>query len=99
MPKTDVYSWRLESATKAALQEAARERGASVAAVLDEIVGEWLARRENGTGIGEQRRLHAAASRYVGAIDGGEPRRAETSRERARKRLRRQRRFRTVPPR
>lgn len=89
MAKTDVYSWRVDPATKAALEEAARERRASVAAVLDEIVGEWLSRRENGTGAEEQRRLHEAASRYVGAITGGEPQRADSARERVRERLRR----------
>lgn len=89
MAKTDVYSWRVDPTTKAALEEAARERRASVAAVLDEIVGEWLSRRENGTEVEEQRRLHEAASRYVGAIEGGEPARAATSRQRVRERLRR----------
>jgi hypothetical protein len=87
MPKTDVYSWRVDPAIKAALEDAARERRASVATVLDEIVGEWLSRRENGAGVEQQRRLHEAASRFVGAIEGAEPRRAETSRERVRARL------------
>ena len=89
MAKTDVYSWRVDPATKAALEEAARERRASVAAMLDEIVGEWLSRRENGSGAEQQRRLHEAASRYVGAIEGGQPDRAATSRQRVRERLRR----------
>lgn len=89
MAKTDVYSWRLDATTKSALEEAARERRASVAAVLDEIVTEWLSRRENGTGVEEQRRLHEAANRYVGAFEGGDPERAATSRQRVRERLRR----------
>jgi hypothetical protein len=87
MAKTDVYSWRLDATTKSALEEAARERRASVAAVLDEIVTEWLSRRENGTGVEEQRRLHETASRFVGAIAGSDPQRAETARERIRERL------------
>lgn len=89
MAKTDVYSWRLDATTKSALEEAARERRASVAAVLDEIVTDWLSRRENGTEVEEQRRLREAASRYVGAIEGGDPARATTSRQRVRERLRR----------
>jgi len=89
MAKTDVYSWRLDSSTKAALEDAARERKASVAAVLDEIVEDWLSRRPGGSDAKEQRNLHRAAGRYVGAIEGGDPRRAEASRERLRERLRR----------
>ncbi|HEX6204106.1 MAG TPA: hypothetical protein VF100_13985 [Thermoanaerobaculia bacterium] len=91
MAKTEVYSWRVDRATKAALEEAARERRASVATVLDEIVEEWLSRRENGSDADEQRRLHEAASRCVGAIEGGDARRAERSRELVRERLRRRR--------
>lgn len=87
MAKTDVYSWRLDPATKAALEDAARERKVSVAAVLDEIVAEWMAGRENGEGIEGQRRLHRAASRFVGSIAGGDPARAESSRDRLRERL------------
>ena len=89
MAKSDVYSWRVDPATKTALEDAARERRASVAAVLDEIVEEWLSRREDGAGAEEQHRLHQAASRFVGTIEGAEPGRAESSRERVRERLRR----------
>lgn len=97
MAKTDADTWRVDPATKAALEDVARERRASVAAVLEEIVTEWLSRRENEAE--EQRRLHDAASRYVGAIAGGESERAATSRESVRERLRRQRRFRNAPKR
>jgi uncharacterized Zn finger protein len=89
MAKSDVYNWRVDPATKAVLEEAARERRASVAAVLDDIVSEWMSRRETGTGAEEQQRLHEAASRYVGAIEGTDPDRAATSRQRVRERLRR----------
>lgn len=91
MSKTEVYSWRLEPAIKEALEEAARERRASVAAVLDEIVDEWLSRRENGSDEEDQRCLHRAASRFVGAISGGDAHRAENARERVRERLRQRR--------
>lgn len=90
MAKTDVYSWRVRPSTKEGLEQAARERGASVAAVLDEIVEDWLARRPaQGGEDEEQRRLHRAASRFVGMIEGGEPDRAERARELVRERLRR----------
>jgi hypothetical protein len=87
MAKTEVYSWRIEPSTKAALEEEARERDTPVAAVLDEIVGDWLARRPRRTDDEEQRRLRAAAAPYVGAFHGGDPHRAERARERLRGRL------------
>jgi hypothetical protein len=90
MAKTGSYTWRVDPAIKAALGDVARERRASVAAVLEEIVTEWLSRRENE--VEEQRRLHEAASCYVGAIAGGESERAATSRDSVRERLRRRRR-------
>lgn len=89
MAKTEVFSWRLDPSTKAALEDAARERKASVAAALDEIVEEWLSRRVTGSGADEQRALHRAARRYIGAIEGGDPDRAETSRGRLRLKRRR----------
>lgn len=89
MPKTDVYSWRLDPNTKAALEDAARERESTVAAVLDEIVGEWLLRHDDGDEAERQQRLHEAANRFVGAIASGDLQRAESSRERIRERLRR----------
>jgi hypothetical protein len=97
MAKTNGYTWRVDPATKAALEDVARERRVSVAAVLEEIVTEWLSQRENE--VEEQRRLHDAASRYVGVIAGTNSERAATSRELVRERLRRQRRFRTAPQR
>lgn len=97
MAKTDAYTWRVDPAIKAALEDVARERQASVAAVLEGIVTEWLSRRENE--VEKQRRLHEAASRYVGAIAGGESERAATSRESVREGLRRQRRVRIAPKR
>lgn len=91
MAKTELFSWRLDRAVRAALEQAAQERRASMASVLDEIVEEWLARREHGRGADEQLRLHEAASRWIGAIEGGDAFRAERSRERVRERLERRR--------
>jgi hypothetical protein len=91
MAKTEVYSWRLDPATKVALEDAARKRRASVAAVLDEIVEDWMSRRSTGSDTEEQEALHQAASRYIGAIEGGDPHRAQASRQRLRERLGRRR--------
>jgi hypothetical protein len=95
MAKTDDHTWHVDAATKAALEDVARERQATVAAVLEDIVTEWLSRRRYE--VEEQPRLHEAASRYVGAIAGTESDRAATSRKSVRERLRRQRRFRSAP--
>jgi hypothetical protein len=56
--------------------------------LLDQIVSEWLeAGRANGTDIAEQKRLHDAASKYIGVLRGGNPRRAEEARRTIRARL------------
>ena len=87
MAKTEVYSWRLEPSRKAALEGLARQKNASVAAVLDEIVDDWLATRPTPSDDEQQRRLHEVAARHVGAITGGDPERATNARERIRARL------------
>ena len=40
--KSEVYTWRVSSAMKASLEEAARNTNRSVARLLDEIVAERL---------------------------------------------------------
>ena len=89
MPKTEVYSWRLAPALKAALEEAARDERVSVAALLDRIARHWLAERTATAGhaAAEQARLRAAALRFVGVLRGGDPRRAQEARRRVRQRL------------
>lgn len=86
--KTEVYTWRLSTATKAALEEAARDRERSVADLLDEIVAEYLtAPTARPTETEHQRRLHARAARFAGAFRGGAPNRSQTVRARVRARL------------
>ena len=89
--KTEVYTWRVSAAMKASLEEAARTKKQSVAQVLDEIVSERLrsAAQENAAEIGNQRRLHARAARYLGCMTGRVARRGARTRELVRARLKR----------
>ena len=89
--KTEVYTWRVSSAMKASLEEAARNQKRSVAQLLDEIVAEGLgaAEKENEAEINTQRRLHARAARFLGCMTGGVARRSERTRELVRARLKR----------
>lgn len=89
MAKTEVYSWRVTPAVKAALEERARARGMSLAALLEQITETWLADSGTGEERDDQRRLHRAARAYVGAIRGGDPTRASRARQLVRVRARR----------
>ena len=74
---------------KSDLERQAPLRRLSLCALLDLAVSEWL-KRNNGelSGNEAQQKLHASASRCLGAIAGRNARRAETAREAIRKRLR-----------
>ena len=87
--KSEVYTWRVSSATKASLEEAARSTNRSVAQLLDEIVADHLSStsNESESDIEHQRRLHALAARFLGCFAGGAGRRSERSRELVRARL------------
>jgi hypothetical protein len=91
--KTEVYTWRVSSAMKTSLEEAARSTNRSVAQLLDEIVAERL----SATGLAaesevdRQRRLHARAARFLGCMAGDVPRRSERTRDLVRARLKRRR--------
>jgi hypothetical protein len=89
--KTEIYTWRLSSETKAGLEEVARNTNRSVAQLLDEIVAEHLtaARHAGDSEIGTQRRLHAGAARLLGSLAGGPGRRSERTRQLVRARLKR----------
>lgn len=91
--KTDVYSWRVSRARKAALEEAARAERTSVAELLNRATDELiLSRRERaGDDEREQARLRRAATRFVGACRGGDPNRSRQARERLRRKLARRR--------
>jgi len=89
--KTDVYTWRVSSAMKASLEEAARSANRSVAQLLDEIVAERLATTSDASEADRQRRLHARAARCLGCITGDVAHRSERTRELVRQRLKRRR--------
>ena len=88
--KTEVYSWRVSPEVKTDLEREARRRKITMSAALDLAAREWL----NKTGAGndgekEQLRLKKAASRFLGALAGGDPHRAENASRTVRERLRR----------
>jgi len=87
MAKTEVYSWRVDADTKAKLQIAAKCSNQSLGGLLDLIVREWLDAHPNGTDAAEQKRLHDAASKYIGVLRGGTPYSAEAARRVIRARL------------
>ena len=91
MSKTAVYSWRLSPELKLALAEAARRNRESIADLLDRIAREWLTRSASPEDEETQRRLHAEAAGYLGAIEGDDAERATSSRELVRARLARRR--------
>lgn len=89
--KTEVYTWRVSSSTKASLEEVARKTNCSVARLLDEMVAERLTASSHagGSEIEHQRRLHALTARFLGSLSGGAARRSERARELVRARLKR----------
>ena len=90
MKKTEVYSWRITSATKTAIENQARRERTTVSALLDRITTEWIESRRGQTDDkAEQIRLHASVQKTIGTIDSGNRKRAERARENVRNRLRR----------
>jgi predicted transcriptional regulator len=89
--KSHVYSWRLSGELKSKLERAARLRRAPVSALLEQAARAWLT--ENAAELGDdketQRKLHAAAEKYIGCLSGlGGPYTADRVRERVRQRVR-----------
>jgi hypothetical protein len=90
--KKEVYSWRLTTELRADLEREARFRKMSVSSLLEMAVRGWLKNRPEGAvDDEEQRRLHAAAEKCLGAFAGRNPRRSETARQAIREHLRRRR--------
>jgi hypothetical protein len=87
--KSEVYSWRLSPRLKTELEEAARAKQKSMAELLEQIAEDWLrrARDQEGTEEDRQQRLHAAALKTMGTIDGGRADRAENVRIELRSRI------------
>jgi len=85
--KTEVYSWRVSTELKTGLEREARRRKISLSAALDLAAHEWLKEGGAEDDAVEQRRLHAAAAKAVGTIE-GRPDDAENAREIVRQRIR-----------
>jgi predicted transcriptional regulator len=86
MPKTVIYSWRLDPDLRRRLDEVARAERMSVARLLDRIAREWLAKREVENEA-EQGRLHAEAAKWIGSISSGDRYGSERVKERVRAKL------------
>ena len=89
MQKTEVYSWRLSRQLKVELEEAARAEQKSLAELLEQIAREWIERsRQGGESEEEQQRLlREAALKFVGAMESGNPGRAENARSEVKARI------------
>ena len=87
--KTEVYSWRVSTELKTGLEREARRRKISLAKALDLAAEEWLQKTSVDTDDDrEQKRLHEAALKAIGTIEGDDPRRAENAREIVRRLIR-----------
>jgi hypothetical protein len=88
--KVEVYSWRVTTELKSALEREGRARNVPVSSLLEMAVQDWL-KRSSSDAAEEQDQpgLHATAERFIGAFAGRNPRRAETARQTIAQRLRR----------
>jgi hypothetical protein len=76
--KTEVYSWRVSTELKTGLEREARRRKISLSGALDMAAQEWLKNNAaDNDDDREQKRLHEAAAKVIGTIEGDDPRRAE----------------------
>jgi hypothetical protein len=92
MGKDEIYSWRVSSEMKAALERVARLQGQSIAQLLERAVRSWLEKTGADSGHEEeQRRVHEAAARWLGKLHGHDPLRSERVRENLRTRLKKRR--------
>jgi hypothetical protein len=74
MRRSEVYSWRVATEVKAALEEEARRDGEIVGTLLERIALEWLGARRRETDADDaQARLHALAAETFGTIAGAIP--------------------------
>jgi len=84
---TEVYSWRLPASLKRRLERAAVERDRSLADLLREIAEEWLATAPASDDSAVIEAARRRALEVSGSVAGGDPDRAERTRERIRRRL------------
>lgn len=92
MKKTEVYSWRISSVTKTAIENEARRERTTISGLLDRITKEWIdSKRGQSDEEAEQEMLHAKVRKTIGTISGSDPKRAEQAKSDVRKRLMRRR--------
>ena len=84
MSNNEIYSWRLDTALKEALERAARADNTSVANLLRTIVTDWLASNSAPEDVESQLRMRSEALRLAGTIRGDDPDRAEQAGSRVR---------------
>ncbi len=89
MNKTEVYSWRVETNLKSALEQVARTEKTSVAQLLESIVRKWLQESSSLNGEDEQQqRLHSAAQECFDTLSSGDLDLATQAKERVRRKIR-----------
>jgi predicted transcriptional regulator len=73
MSKSEVYSWRLSSELKRRLEEVASAEKASIGAILERVMRDWLRTREPSEeeDAEQQRRLHERARKAIGTVSIG----------------------------
>jgi hypothetical protein len=87
--KKAAYRWRLSHDLKAELEREARLRKVPVSCILNMAVREWLQKSPpEVSGDAAQRKLHAAAEKYIGVLSGLTLGGAETVRETVRRHVR-----------
>ena len=90
MSKSEVYSWRVDSNLKTALEDIARTEGTSVSRLLDKIVEAWLDRKQAESMEEQelQNSVREEAMQYVGSVSlDGDSHTADRVRVRMRSRL------------
>jgi hypothetical protein len=87
MAKTEVYAWRMSSALKMALEDAARRDGVPVSVLLERVVRAWLDEHAGALRNGEEERIRARALRCAGVLEGRDRRRSSQVGRRVRERL------------
>lgn len=71
--KSEAYSWRPSPELRDQLRAAARDEKASIDALLDRVVREWLARRPRQLSEEEQCRLREQLLKAAGTVSVGGP--------------------------
>jgi hypothetical protein len=80
LARTEVFRWRVSVELKSRLECEARRRKISMSAALDLAARGWLKIGRDQRGEEQQRQIHEAAAKYIGAFVGGDPQRSENAR-------------------